>query len=262
MPNNISSSHPAIEILNASFSYGDELVLTDVSLTVNEGDFVGIIGPNGGGKTTLLRLALGVIKPSSGTVRLLGGPPEKTRIRAGYIPQETSSNKWFPISVLDVALMGLLSRRPMFRRYSGTDKQKASRILDELKLSHLKNRSIGDLSGGQRQKVLLARALVSEPSILFLDEPTASIDTLGQDEIYEYLLRINKAGTTVVLVTHNVGAVSTYIRSVACVNRELFYHPDGVLDEKSIAATFGCPVDIIAHGHPHRVYHAHGEHHA
>jgi zinc transport system ATP-binding protein len=254
-----SGPRPVIEMENVSYSFGDEPVLQDVSLNVNQGDFVGIIGPNGGGKTTLLRLALGVLKPATGTVRLLGGPPDKTRIRAGYIPQETSSNKWFPISVLDVTLMGLLSRRRMLSRYTKSDREKASRILDELKLSPLKNRSIGDLSGGQRQKVLLARALVSEPSILFLDEPTASIDTLGQDEIYEYMLRINKTGTTVVLVTHNVGAVSTYIRSVACVNRRLFYHPDGVLDEKSISSTFGCPVDIIAHGLPHRVFHDHGQ---
>ncbi len=249
---------PVIEIVNASFSYGDEPVLVDVDLTINEGDFVGIIGPNGGGKTTLLRLALGVIRPSAGTVRLLSGPPEKTRVRAGYIPQETSSNKWFPISVIDVTLMGLLSKRPLFHHYAKADRDKASGILDQLKLSHLRNRSIGDLSGGQRQKVLLARALVAEPAILFLDEPTASIDAAGQDEIYEYLLKINKGGTTVVLVTHNVGAVSTYIRSIACVNRTLHYHPDGVLDEESIAATFGCPVDIIAHGLPHRVFPEHG----
>jgi zinc transport system ATP-binding protein len=248
---------PAIEVAGVSFSFGEETVLQDVSLTVNTGDFVGIIGPNGGGKTTLLRLALGVLKPSKGTVRLLGEAPEKSRIRAGYIPQETSSNKWFPISVIDVTLMGLLSRRSMFRPYTRDDRDKAAAILKELNLSHLENRSIGELSGGQRQKVLLARALVSEPQILFLDEPTASIDTLGQDEIYEYLRKINASGTTVVLVTHNVGAVSSYIRSVACVNRRLFYHPDGMLDDETIAATFGCPVDIIAHGLPHRVYHAH-----
>jgi zinc transport system ATP-binding protein len=261
MTTNTSSSRPVIEFSNVSFRYRDEPVLQDVSLVVNEGDFVGIIGPNGGGKTTLVRLALGVIRPTAGSVRLLGGVPEKTRIRAGYIPQETSSNKWFPISVMDVALMGLLSRRPLLRHFTRSDREKASHILDELKLAHLKSRSIGDLSGGQRQKVLLARALVSEPAILFLDEPTASIDTLGQDEIYDYLLRINKSGTTVVLVTHNVGAVSTYIRSVACVNKQLYYHPDGVLDEKSISSTFGCPVDIIAHGLPHRVFSPHDHSH-
>jgi zinc transport system ATP-binding protein len=253
---------PVIELKNVSFSFGNETVLQDVSLDVYKGDFVGIIGPNGGGKTTLLRLCLGVLKPSQGSVQLLGGLPVKTRIRAGYIPQETSSNKWFPISVIDVTLMGLLSRRPMFSHYTKQDRQKAEAILQELNLSHLIHKSIGDLSGGQRQKVLLARALVSDPSILFLDEPTASIDTLGQDEIYEFLLRINKSGTTVVLVTHNVGAVSAYIRSVACVNKNLHYHPDGVLTEESITATFGCPVDIIAHGLPHRVYHAHGHTHS
>ncbi len=252
-----TNKEPVIELLDVSYKYADEIVLDRITLTIKEGDFVGIIGPNGGGKTTLLRIALGVLKPQMGTVKLLGDVPQKTRIRAGYIPQETSSNKWFPISVLDVVLMGLLSRRPLFHRYTKSDRKKASAILDELKLSHLVNKSIGDLSGGQRQKVLLARALVSEPKILFLDEPTASIDTLGQDEIYEFLLRINKTGTTVVLVTHNVGAVSTYIRSVACINKSLFYHPDGILDEKSITATFGCPVDIIAHGLPHRVYHNH-----
>ncbi|HUI93276.1 MAG TPA: ABC transporter ATP-binding protein [Chitinivibrionales bacterium] len=248
---------PALEMTDVSFSYGDEAVLTDVSLVVNRGDFVGIIGPNGGGKTTLLRTALGVITPAAGTVRLLGAAPEKTRMRAGYIPQETSSNKWFPISVTDVTLMGLLSTRRMFSPYTRQDREKAAAILGELKLSHLADKSIGELSGGQRQKVLLARALVSEPQILFLDEPTASIDAMGQDEIYEHLLAKNKAGTTVVLVTHNVGAVSAYIRSVACVNKQLFYHADGVLDEKSVTATFGCPVDLIAHGLPHRVYQAH-----
>jgi zinc transport system ATP-binding protein len=248
---------PAVEMEGVFFSFGEETVLENVTLSINQGDFVGIIGPNGGGKTTLLRLALGSLRPARGTVKLLGGTPEKNRIRAGYIPQETSSNKWFPISVMDVALMGLLSRRALFRAYRKSDREKAVAILDELKLSNLADRSIGELSGGQRQKVLLARALVSDPEILFLDEPTASIDTVGQDEIYEHMLAINRKGTTVVLVTHNVGAVSSYVRSVACVNKRLFYHPDGVLDDSTIAATFGCPVDIIAHGLPHRVLHQH-----
>jgi zinc transport system ATP-binding protein len=248
---------PVIECADVSFSYNGEPALEDVSLFVNAGDFLGIIGPNGGGKTTLLRVMLGVVKPDIGSVRLLGGPPVKTRSLAGYIPQETSSNKSFPISVLDVVLMGFLGRRTLFSGFTGPDRDKTLAILEELNLLRVKDRSIGELSGGQRQKVLLARALVSNPKLLFLDEPTASIDSLGQDEIYEYLKKINAGGTTVVLVTHNVGAVSTYIRSVACINRRLFYHPDGVLSEETITKTYGCPVDIIAHGHPHRVYQSH-----
>jgi zinc transport system ATP-binding protein len=253
----MTDSSTVIQLDKVSFSYGNNHVLTNVSLSVTAGDFVGVIGPNGGGKTTLLRLILGVLSPVTGTVALLGGSPEKTRIRAGYVPQETSSNKLFPISVWDVVLMGKMGTRGFFHSYTKQDRQQVAAMLEELNIHPLKDKSIGDLSGGQRQKVLLARALVSDPQILFLDEPTASIDTKGQDELYEYLLHKNKAGTTVLLVTHNVGAVSAYIKSIACVNREVFFHPDGVLDEVTITKAYGCPVDIIAHGLPHRVYHRH-----
>jgi len=253
----MAEASTVIHIDKVSFSYGNDLVLTDVSLSVDKGDFVGVIGPNGGGKTTLLRIILGVVRPVQGTITLLGGPPEKTRMLAGYVPQETSSNKWFPISVFDVVLMGKMGKRGFFHSYTKQDREQAAATLDELNLYPLKDKCIGDLSGGQRQKVLLARALVADPQILFLDEPTASIDMQGQDEIYDYSLKKNNAGTTVLLVTHNVGAVSSYIKSIACVNREVFFHPDGVLDEDTITKTYGCPVDIIAHGLPHRVYPRH-----
>jgi zinc transport system ATP-binding protein len=234
----MTDSSTVIQLDKVSFSYGNNHVLTNVSLSVAAGDFVGVIGPNGGGKTTLLRLILGVLSPVTGTVALLGGSPEKTRIRAGYVPQETSSNKLFPISVWDVVLMGKMGTRGFFHSYTKQDRQQVAAMLEELNIHPLKDKSIGDLSGGQRQKVLLARALVSDPQILFLDDK-------------------NKAGTTVLLVTHNVGAVSAYIKSIACVNREVFFHPDGVLDEVTITKAYGCPVDIIAHGLPHRVYHRH-----
>jgi zinc transport system ATP-binding protein len=253
----MADASTVIHVDNVSFSFGNDHVLRHVSLKVTSGDFVGVIGPNGGGKTTLLRVILGVLKPAEGTVRLLGGPPRQTRIRVGYVPQETSSNKLFPISVWDVVLMGKMGKRGFFHRYTKQDHEQVAAMLKELNLYAVKDKSIGDLSGGQRQKVLLARALVSDPEILFLDEPTASIDTKGQDELYDYLLHKNKAGTTVLLVTHNVGAVSAYIKSIACVNKEVYFHPDGVLDEATITKAYGCPVDIIAHGLPHRVYHRH-----
>ena len=153
--------------------------------------------------------------------------------------------------------MGTMGRRGLFQAYTKEDRDQAYKALEELKIASLKDKIIGDLSGGQRQKVLLARALAADPSILILDEPTSSIDTRGQDELYDQLRRLNNRGTTVFLVTHNVGAVSSYIKSIVCVNMEVFFHPDGVLDEQTINKTFGCPVDIIAHGLPHRVYHKH-----
>jgi zinc transport system ATP-binding protein len=251
----------AIEVKNVSYSYKAETAVRDVSFSIEEGDFLGIIGPNGGGKTTLLRLLLGVLKPQSGTIRLLGDDPEKSRKYAGYVPQETGSNREFPISVRDAVRMGLAARRGIGRSLTKQDKSAADAAIAELGLPGMRNRTIGELSGGQRQKVLLARALVSKPKILFLDEPTASIDATGTDEIYGHLERLNKAGTTVVLVTHNVGAVSRYIRSVACINKELYFHADGKLTEDTVTKAFGCPVDLIAHGVPHRVFNEHGKDH-
>lgn len=253
----MSNNDHIIECRDVTFAYGANVVVKNATFSVCRGDFLGIIGPNGGGKTTLLRLILGVLKPLSGSIILLGGPPVKTRIRAGYIPQETNLNKGFPISVYDVVLMGLARSRGPGRFYSKEDKQKTDSILEQFGLLSFKNEGISDLSGGQRQKVLLARALVSKPEILFLDEPTSSVDAAGADEIYDYLKKVNEDGTTVVLVTHNMGIISRYIKSVACVNKDLFFHPDGKLDEQTLSRTFGCEIDLIAHGVPHRVFHSH-----
>jgi zinc transport system ATP-binding protein len=249
-----------LELDRVSFSYGNEVAVSSATFSIERGDFLGIIGPNGGGKTTLLRLMLGVLRPQAGTLRLLGGTPEKARIAAGYVPQETTSNKGFPISVKDVVLSGLAARRGFGKSFTKEDHRRAYEFLEELGLSALRSRTIGALSGGQRQKVLLARALVAGPAILFLDEPTASIDTTGSDEIYAFLRALNEKGTTIILVTHNIGVVSRYIKSIACINKEVHFHPDGKLTEETVTKTFGCPIDLIAHGIPHRVFHDHEVH--
>jgi zinc transport system ATP-binding protein len=250
-------NQPAVAVENLSYSYDGLPAVDRVTFSIDQGEFLGVIGPNGGGKTTLLRLLLGLLRPDSGRVRIDGSPPEKKRYCMGYIPQETGHNKMFPVSVRDVVLMGLAGRRGFGRGFTQEDYRKADLQIEQLGLLPLANRPIGRLSGGQRQKVLLARALVGEPAMLFLDEPTASIDTTGEDEIYNYLSRLNEGGVTIVLVTHNVGVLSRYVKSVACINRELYFHPDGHIDQETVNKTFGCPVDIIAHGIPHRVFHEH-----
>jgi zinc transport system ATP-binding protein len=189
----------------------------------------------------------------------LGDEPVRSRRFAGYVPQETGSNKEFPISVRDAVRMGLAAKRGIGNRLTKQDKAAADAIIADLGLGAVRNRTIGELSGGQRQKVLLARALVASPRILFLDEPTASIDAAGTDEIYAHLEHLNKTGITIVLVTHNVGVVSRYIRSIACINKELHFHADGKLTPDTVTKTFGCPVDLIAHGMPHRVFQEHND---
>ncbi|MBN1578135.1 MAG: ABC transporter ATP-binding protein [Chitinispirillaceae bacterium] len=250
-------SNTAIVVDDLTFSYGSRVAIDHAAFSIERGDFLGIIGPNGGGKTTLLRLMLGLLRPDGGSITLLGAPPMKTRGSVGYIPQETNLNTSFPVTVRDVVLMGLTGRRGIGRNFSPADTTRAAIMMERLGLTPVGNRPIAQLSGGQRQKVLLGRAMVADPEMLFLDEPTASIDTSGEDEIYDHLRLLNKTGVTVVLVTHNIGVLSRYVKSVACINRQLYFHPDGRLDQATINKTFGCPVDIIAHGVPHRVFHDH-----
>lgn len=251
------TKQPAIAVTDLSFSYGANRAVDKATFTIGKGDFLGVIGPNGGGKTTLLKLMLGLLKPETGAILIDGQPPETKRGKIGYIPQETNLNKLFPVSVRDVVLMGLTGVRGLMQRYSPKDHSRVDAMLEQFGLTAVSTRSIADLSGGQRQKVLLARALVSGPDLLMLDEPTASVDTSGEDEIYRYLQQINGNGVTIVLVTHNISVLSRYVKSVACINRSLYFHPEGTIDQETVNKTFGCEVDIIAHGVPHRVFHKH-----
>jgi zinc transport system ATP-binding protein len=208
-----------IELDHVWFSYQASPVLVDVTFALPRGEFLGIIGPNGGGKTTLLRLMVG-LKPDRGTIRVLGQEPSVASSKVGYVPQDTDFNRGFPISVLDVALMGRLSRLRRGRGYSKEDREKVEQILERVGMLEYRERPIGKLSGGQRQRVFIARALATEPEILFLDEPTAGVDRDFRTDLYDILRELNQE-VTIVVITHDIGVVSG-MRSIACVNKHLF----------------------------------------
>jgi zinc transport system ATP-binding protein len=235
-----------IKVDNVSVHYEQICALEQIHLTISEGDFLGIIGPNGGGKTTLLKVILGLIKPSAGRI-IYANPPLKGKPFLGYVPQFSRFDKHFPINVTEAILMGRLSGSSgLIQRYSRQDREIAERLLDQLEIRNLKDRQIGKLSGGQLQRVLIARALAMEPAILLLDEPTASLDTHYQTELYSLLKALNQK-ITIVLVTHDTGLVSACVNKVACLNRRLFYHGTQWQDERILQQVYGYPVNWVNH---------------
>lgn len=256
---------PIIEIENLDFSFARETILSSINLTVKNKDFLAIIGPNGGGKTTLLKLMLGLLTPDRGTVLINGKPPGNAAYSIGYVPQNVNLNQSFPISALDVVLMGAFDFRKRFGRNLGKLRKAALEALDRLEMGRFANKKIGTLSGGQRQRVLIARALVSNPALLLLDEPTASIDTKGQAEFYDLLARLNKE-ITILVVSHDLLVISRYVNSVACVNKRLHYHDQAEITGEMLDTMYSCtvektcPVELVAHGLPHRVLATHEEH--
>lgn len=201
---------------DVSFAYQEAQVLKNVSFQINQGEFVGVIGPNGGGKTTLLKLMMGFLKPSSGEVRIYDKAPLSSLKYLAYVPQTARFDRQFPISVMELVLSGRLSHLPWYGMYSQQDKLKALEALEKLSLVHLKNHAFGTLSGGQAQRALIARALVSEPKILALDEPTASVDSQAEADIYQMLEKL-KGEMTIVMVTHDLGAVVNSLQRVILV---------------------------------------------
>jgi len=248
----------AIEFENVWFSYDRSTVLQEVSFSLEQGEFLGIIGPNGGGKTTLLKLMLGILKPDRGRIRILGQAPHDASHRVGYVPQGTDFNRGFPVSVLDVALMGRMSASRIGRRYSREDREKVRDVLEKVGMWGYRNRPIGKLSGGQRQRVFIARALATNPEILFLDEPTASVDSEFQTDLYDFLKALNKE-VTIVVISHDIGIISAHMKSIACVNNRFIFHPGPEITQEMLDMAYQCPVDLIAHGLPHRVLHSHEE---
>jgi len=246
-----------VKLQNIRVSYGSVLALEDVTLSIFQHDFLGIIGPNGGGKSTMLKVLLGLVKPDSGSVSVFGKTPEQARSRIGYVSQRPSFDRDFPASVLDVVMMGRYGKAGLIRRYSREDKAAVEKALVRVGMEDYRDKEIGRLSGGQQQRVFVARALVAEPELLLLDEPTASIDSTMQTEFYELLAEL-KQDLTIVMVSHDIGAISVYVDKIACLNRQLYYHGSKEITPEVLEATYKCPVQLIAHGTvPHRVLKEH-----
>jgi zinc transport system ATP-binding protein len=242
------------EMNSISASYGTTIVLQDVSFKVLQNDFVGVIGPNGGGKTTLLRIILGLLKPVKGSLvfnsLLLGGR------NIGYLPQISTGDVNYPVTVTDVVLSGLMMRKGVITRMSSDDRKKASSVMDDLGLSDLKRTALNELSGGQMQRVFLGRAIIGDPKLLLLDEPGNFVDSNFENDFYEKLKELNKR-MAILMVSHDVGTISAHIKTFACVNRTLHYHASQEITNDDLLA-YGCPIQLVTHGDvPHTVLKSH-----
>lgn len=249
----------AVHIENLSVYYGQSPAIDEINLDVEDGEYLGIIGPNGGGKSTLLKAILGLVPIAAGSVFINGRKTVRGQTHIGYVPQFASMDKSFPITLFDVVLTGCIKPElsPFFT-YSKSDKMMVSELLEKVGIAGLADRNISDLSGGEFQKMLIARALAIKPKLLLLDEPTASVDANAQVQIYHLLEELNK-DMTIILVTHDLFAISSHVRRLACLNGSLFYHGEPELTESIVNNLYGCPVDLIAHGVPHRVLKEHRE---
>lgn len=253
-------AHPLIQITDLSASYDDKTVLSHINLTVYEQDFLGVIGPNGGGKTTLVKSILGLHQPNKGQIRFFREGKETPEINMGYLPQYNSIDKKFPISVYEVVLSGLSKQKSLFKRYSKEQHEQVREIIVRMGLEGCEDRAIGQLSGGQLQRAMLGRALVSNPEVIILDEPNTYIDKRFEAKLYELLEEINRE-RAIILVSHDIGTVLQNVKTIACVNETLDYHPDTEVPSEWLEEHFGCPIELLGHGHlPHRVLKCHHHH--
>ncbi|MFH1746670.1 MAG: ABC transporter ATP-binding protein [Planctomycetota bacterium] len=239
---------PVILCEQLSFTYGGPFALTDVNLRIAAREFVSVVGPNGGGKTTLLKLMLGLLRPTRGEVRVFGQSPLVVRRRIGYVPQHVQFDPQFPVTVTDIVSMGRLGTGLGVGPARRTDKAAVLTALEEVGLTDYRRRPLATLSGGQRQRVLIARALASEPELLLLDEPTANLDVAVQGDFFDLLHRLNER-LTVLLVSHDVGFVSQHVQKVVCVSRTVEVHETSMLNGRMINDLYGGPVRAIHHDH-------------
>jgi zinc transport system ATP-binding protein len=243
------ANEPMLRVRDLCFAYDREQIIDHVDLDIHPRDFLAIIGPNGGGKSTLIKLLLGLLRPGSGEIR---SRLDARRGSRGWVPQFATFDRSFPLRVSEVVMMGALGGRGLFRRYAREDRLATETVLEQLQLRELGTTPIAELSGGQMQRVLIARALVSKPEILFLDEPTASIDVESREKLRSLLLELNET-IPIVIVTHDLSSLPDAVKNIACLNRQLYYHPGGEAVADGLEKVYGCHVDLIAHGHPHRV---------
>lgn len=243
----------AIEIKNLIVKLNGREVLKDINLSLDEGRFIGIVGPNGGGKTTLLRAILGLIRPASGEILIFGRPPEEVLRKGsifGYLPQTLKIRPDFPVRVIDVVMMGRYGKIGMLRWPGEKDRRKAIECLSMMNVEELKDVPFGQLSGGQQQRASIARALAGEPNILILDEPSTSIDVIGQEDFYHLLKGLQKKfGITILMASHDIGAITAYVDEIACLNYTFHYqgNPVGALDETVLTELYGKNVDLLHH---------------
>jgi len=235
-----------ISIEELSFAYNGNVVLEDVNLSIGNREFVWVVGPNGGGKTTLLKIILGLLKPTRGTVRVLGRSPARARRRIGYMPQYSHLDPQFPVNVMDVVLMGRLNNGSKTGRYRKHDKDIAENALQQVGLWEMRNRSFATLSGGQQRRLLVARALACESEIMLLDEPTANLDLVVEKELYELLRKLNQS-MTIVMVSHDPAFVSQFVERVVCVNRKVAVHPTCEMEGEIMDELYGRRVRLVRH---------------
>lgn len=248
----LESDKSVISIEQLYFSYNSALVLEDVSLSVKEKDFIWIVGPNGGGKTTLLKLMLGLLTPKKGNVLVFDKPPSEVRSRMGYMPQVANLDPKFPVNTFDIALMGRLGNGTRFGPFRQRDKDAAERALKETGLYDLRNRPFSELSGGQQRRLLIARAIAGDPDILILDEPTANLDLVVEKELFNILKKLNER-LTIIMVSHEPAFVLEFVKRVICVSRKVSEHPTCEVDGQFMGDLYGGELRMVRHDqHVHK----------
>ncbi len=249
-----------INIEHVFAGYNGKPALRDISLTVFKDDFLGIIGPNGGGKTTLLKVILGLLHPFKGSVRFYREGAEVPSLRIGYLPQMNSIDRKFPISVREVVASGLASGKPRFRSFTKEQESRIDAVIRKMGVAEFASRPISDLSGGQLQRVLLGRSMVSQPEVLILDEPNSYVDKRFESNFYKLLAEVNRE-SAVILVSHDIGTVISLVKNIACVNETIHYHPGTNISAEWLEDKYACPIELIGHGNlPHRVLKTHDDH--